>query len=82
MLVVNNGTPGDFNDDGKVDGRDFLAWQRGDSPTSLSATDLMDWQQNYGMGALVASVSVPEPTSALLLTLGLATLVRRRLIVE
>lgn len=40
-------TPGDFNRDGDVDGRDFLAWQRGGSPHGLNFTDLSDWQHNY-----------------------------------
>ena len=31
---------GDFNNDGVVDGADFLAWQRGESPEPLSAADL------------------------------------------
>jgi hypothetical protein len=63
-------TPGDFNGDGTVDGRDFLAWQRGDSPTPLSAGDLANWQTNYDAGPLVAAnVAVPEPTTLILLTL-------------
>jgi hypothetical protein len=50
-------TPGDFDGDGDVDGRDFLTWQR-----DTSVGDLSDWQTNYGMGSLVAAtVSVPEP---------------------
>lgn len=36
------------SDDGDVDGRDFLVWQRGESPAS--AGDLADWQANYGSG--------------------------------
>ncbi len=54
--------PGDFDGDGDVDGRDFLAWQRGGSPNPLSASDLADWQANYGMGSL-AEVR-PTPTTA------------------
>ncbi len=52
--------PGDFDNDGDVDGRDFLAWQRGESPDPLSAGDLADWQLNYGTSGLSA-ISVPEP---------------------
>ncbi|MBX3432271.1 MAG: autotransporter-associated beta strand repeat-containing protein [Pirellulales bacterium] len=60
-------TPGDFNGDGRVDGSDFLQWQRGASP---SATDLTAWRTNYGVGAATPTVgAVPEP-SAVLLTLG------------
>lgn len=55
----------DFNGDGLVDGRDFLAWQRGQSPNPLSASDLALWQNEYGAGSL-AAVSVPEPAAALL----------------
>jgi T5SS/PEP-CTERM-associated repeat protein/autotransporter-associated beta strand protein len=53
--------PGDFDFDGDVDGRDFLIWQRGGSPSPLSADDLADWQMNYGTGPLGASTAVPEP---------------------
>jgi hypothetical protein len=61
----------DFNEDGAIDGRDFLAWQRGESPDSLSSGDLALWQDQYGPGSL-ANVSVPEPSSLLLTLVGLA----------
>lgn len=38
----------DFNTDGFVDGRDYLTWQRGESPLSLSAADLALWAEQYG----------------------------------
>ena len=49
---------GDFDGDGDIDGRDFLAWQRGQSPTPLSSGDLSDWHENYGSSGLSA-VSAP-----------------------
>jgi hypothetical protein len=55
------GLPGDFDDDGDVDGRDFLLWQRNPGVGNLS-----DWQTNYGMGGLAAIASVPEPSAGLL----------------
>ncbi len=56
---------GDFDLDGDVDGRDFLAWQR-----NPSVGNLADWQSNYGTGSSVAaSVSVPEPSTWVLLSL-------------
>jgi hypothetical protein len=64
------GTPGDFDGDGDVDGRDFLEWQRGDSPTPLSATDLADWQNNYGTSGLAGFGAVPEPHSLAIGALG------------
>jgi autotransporter-associated beta strand protein len=76
LSVVAAGLAGDFDNDGDVDGRDFLAWQRGNSPNPLSAGDLAAWQANYGSnGPLVAtSTSVPEPgtLAALLGLLALA----------
>ena len=60
--------PGDFDGDLDVDGRDFLAWQRGESPDPFSNADLAAWQQYYGtvIPAPLAAVSVPEPLSAVL----------------
>ena len=55
---------GDFDEDGDVDGNDFLRWQRGESPVALSATDLSRWQGNYGAGTpfSASSRAVPEPS--------------------
>lgn len=65
---------GDFNNDGQVDGRDFLVWQRNPSIGSLA-----DWQNNYGSGGgLSAAVAIPEPaTLAMVLGVALAGLVAR-----
>jgi len=58
---------GDFDNDGDVDGADFLVWQRNPSVDSLSA-----WQSEYGTtGALAAANVVPEPSSLLLMLVGL-----------
>ncbi len=82
-LVVDEGIPGDFDGDGDVDGNDFLLWQRGESPSQLSATDLTAWQTNYGAGAgLVATQAVPEPSSVCLALLGVAVIFRRRMILD
>lgn len=69
---------GDFDEDGDVDGNDFLAWQRGESPIPLSSTDLSEWQANFGnvaspISAVVTDTSteVPEPSSFVLM-LGMA----------
>ncbi len=62
---------GDFNGDGRVDGRDFLAWQRGygttggatpeqgdgNSDGNVDADDLAIWQQQYGTVSEVQAVS-------------------------
>lgn len=64
-----NFVSGDFDNDGDVDGQDFLVWQRGDSPRPLSAEDLADWQASYGTGSLAARHAVPEPSSWLLIVI-------------
>lgn len=82
-VVINGalaaGTPGDFNDDDYVDGTDFLIWQRGGSPNSLSADDLGDWKTHFGEGPMNEFAPVPEPTSFVLLSLAaFASFARRR----
>ncbi len=63
--------PGDFDYDNDVDGLDFLKWQRGETTIPLSASDLADWEANFGsvVPAVAAATTVPEPTSLLLVTI-------------
>jgi fibronectin-binding autotransporter adhesin len=58
LTVLTPEPPGDFDGDGDIDGRDFLAWQR-----NPSVGDLADWRANYGTGSLSAVTAVPEPNS-------------------
>ena len=77
---------GDFDQDGDVDGHDFLEWQR-----DTSIGNLADWKANYGnqyfgnsmltgkvlYSPLVslgvgAAAAVPEPTTGLMLLTGLS----------
>jgi pimeloyl-ACP methyl ester carboxylesterase len=68
ILANLNPYSADFDEDGDVDGQDFLVWQRGESPRSLSADDLTLWQIQYGNAGLNApSVAVPEPRRAMVL---------------
>ena len=63
VLALDN-LAGDFDLDGTVDGNDFLLWQRGLASQSPSASDLADWQANYGGGMLItATMEVPEPST-------------------
>jgi glycoprotein endo-alpha-1,2-mannosidase len=47
---------GDFNDDGYVNGKDFLVWQIDPSVGNLS-----DWENNYGYEPPAVFAAVPEP---------------------
>jgi hypothetical protein len=83
-LVAPEPETGDFDDDGDIDGQDFLIWQRGGSPNSLSAEDLELWQEQYGtFPPLSAARAIPEPTTGALILGSLACLGvvnRRRMI--
>ncbi len=79
LTLGSAGVAGDFDSD--VDGRDFLRWQRGGSPTPYSAADLTTWRNAYP-GALVGVTAVPEPTTLWLVAMaayvGLRPLRRQR----
>ncbi len=72
--------PGDFDGDLDVDGRDFLAWQRGGSPNPFSAEDLSSWEENYGIDVLLplAVLNVPEPASLVLVGMLVGFVTQRR----
>jgi hypothetical protein len=72
--------PGDFDLGGNADGQDFLQWQRGGSPNPLSASDLADWESNYGTTAPLSATSaaVPEPTTCTLALAALCLAMSRR----
>lgn len=74
------GLLGDFDGDGKVDGADFLVWQRGFG-SEYDDDDLAAWKSNFGLPAesFVAVAAVPEPAAGTALALGItALLVRSR----
>jgi len=72
--------PGDFTIDGIVDDADFLAWQRGESPHPMGASDLADWLGNVGeVPALsVALTCVPEPATSAVVMWGMIFFIGRR----
>lgn len=76
-LITVAGLPGDFNNDSRVDGADFLIWQRGGSPAPLSAEDLNAWKTGFGSPAATVG-AVPEPSTVALLILAGTGIFRRR----
>ncbi|MBN1854262.1 MAG: hypothetical protein JW829_16150 [Pirellulales bacterium] len=71
----------DFDQDGDVDGGDFLIWQRGESPNPLSPLDLDEWLKYFG--TISSSIpplatAVPEPMTGSMLVLGMVALLLLR----
>lgn len=73
---------GDFDLDMDVDGVDFLHWQRGDSLVPISATDLTDWQNSFGIShsdnTILSPRIIPEPGSFALLAITLPGIIACR----
>jgi hypothetical protein len=82
---------GDFNRDGVVDAADHLVWRKtnglntaafsgadADGSGFVDAADLSWWERNFGQVAATSggSQQVPEPASALIVTVGLIGMCR------
>jgi hypothetical protein len=93
-VTVGGSADADFNNDGSVDGKDFLIWQRGfgvganngtgdaNGSGTVDAADLAVWSSRFGGPAAVAGTasSIPEPsTAALALMLALGGVAARRM---
>jgi len=81
------GTPGDFNNDGKVDAGDYATWRKNEATNGTLANDngvgnqaaRYDlWRANFGnppgSGSALSAGQVPEPASVLLCLGALASL--------
>ena len=64
LLAESPGLSGDFDGNGMVDSADFLLWQQ-----DPSIGNLADWEANYGQSFSASATTVPEPGSAVLLSL-------------
>jgi Glycoside hydrolase family 44/PEP-CTERM motif len=92
MVLVSDGLPGDFNHNHIVDADDYAVWQDsfgqtgnlaadGNEDNVVDAADYTLWRDNLGRSepsGAGASAAVPEPTSAMLLLLGLVAAALRR----
>ncbi|MEM9657038.1 MAG: endo-1,4-beta-xylanase, partial [Planctomycetota bacterium] len=77
-LPITVGLSADFNEDGLVDGADFLFWQRGVSIDPLSRADLGDWETGFGAPASSSAKPVAEPATMTLIAMALAVARPRR----
>lgn len=80
--------PGDFDEDGDVDGADFVAWQTnfplasgatlasgdGDGDADVDGADFAIWQSSFPTPAAGAASPVPEPVSLVGVLIGGLTL--------
>ncbi|MCA9234771.1 MAG: BNR-4 repeat-containing protein [Planctomycetales bacterium] len=81
VVVYVAGLAGDFDNDGQVDGADFLRWQRGALSNPPSPATLADWEANFGAGvsAVLATTATPEPRSLGSALLAVSVVVAMRL---
>jgi autotransporter-associated beta strand protein len=70
-------TAGDFNNNGKVDGADYVVWRKG-LGTTFQQSDYGVWRSNFGTPGAAAAASVPEPAACSLVGLAALTLLARR----
>ncbi len=75
---------GDYNQNGRVDAADYVAWRKGASPNPNTIGDYNTWRANFGSGSgsvagdgLSSVTAVPEPTFGYTV-LGLVVLAFRR----
>jgi hypothetical protein len=63
IRAASPGQPGDYNEDGKVDAADYVAWRKlpglfGGDPAGYNT-----WRENFGEGSAGGAAGVPEPTT-------------------
>jgi hypothetical protein len=70
----NRAAPGDFNGDGSVNAADYVVWRKNDG----SQAGYDEWRANFGSTSGSGNLgSVPEPSSFMLLAVGVVLGLRR-----
>ncbi len=64
--------PGDYNGDGAVNAADYVAWRKNPAGFGGNPAGYNTWRMNFGRtsgsGSAISGAAVPEPASAILLT--------------
>jgi hypothetical protein len=89
--ILPAGVPGDYNVNGVVDAGDYVAWRKGgllqnqvDDPDHVTPQDYVEWRARFGnlagsgVGGGLSNLSIPEPSTVILLTFIAPLLARRR----
>jgi hypothetical protein len=63
---------GDYNSDGLINAADYVAWRKLQSQFG-GEPGYQAWKQRFGQPSPAAGASVPEPSAAILLLIGIAT---------
>jgi T5SS/PEP-CTERM-associated repeat protein/autotransporter-associated beta strand protein len=76
LQVSSIGVAGDYSEDGVVNAGDYVTWRKIDG--SQSGYDI--WRRNFErtLGGGAGSAAIPEPTSVIVIMVGLATLIVAR----
>jgi len=81
IKLVSAGLAGDYNNDGKVDAADYVAWRKNPAGNGGDPAGYNTWRGNFGSGpgsGLSGTPAVPEPAAFALLLVGLMQLAVRR----
>jgi hypothetical protein len=80
LTVADVGLDGDYTGDGRVDAADYVVWRKNPAAFGGDPAGYNTWRTNFGDsgagsgGALGDGAAAPEPTSALMLLLGMAAM--------
>ena len=89
LTITTPTLPGDFDNDGDVDGEDLLVWQTGfglasgasaldgdaDGDADVDGFDFLTWQLSYAPASTAVTAVIPEPSSCLLFAIGLTVMI-------
>ena len=79
LTVADPGLDGDYNGDGTVDAADYVMWRKNPAAFGGDPAGYNTWRANFGEGgagggALSGRAAVPEPSTTMLLLLGIGAL--------